>query len=118
MNWYMHVLQNYFKFDGRARRAEYWTFFLINVAISIALTLVGNVIGTTMLPNIYGLAVLIPGIAVAIRRMHDTGRSGWWLLIGLIPLLGWIAVIYFLAQDSEPGDNQYGPNPKTGVAFS
>jgi uncharacterized membrane protein YhaH (DUF805 family) len=71
----------------------------------------------SILGGIYGLAVLIPGLAVAVRRLHDTGRSGWWLLIGLVPLIGAIVLIVFMATDGEPGDNAYGPNPKFAPAL-
>ena len=71
----------------------------------------------SILSGIYGLAVLIPGLAVAVRRLHDTGRSGWWLLIGLVPLIGAIVLIVFMATDGEPGDNAYGPNPKFAPAL-
>jgi uncharacterized membrane protein YhaH (DUF805 family) len=113
VNWYLAVLQNYAGFSGRARRTEYWMFFLINFIIVVVLGLIGMAIKlSTILGGIYGLAVLIPSIAVGIRRLHDTGRSGWWLLIGLIPLVGTIILIVFLATEGQPGDNQYGPNPK------
>lgn len=122
MNYYIGVLKNYAVFGGRARRAEYWYFFLFNILVSIALAVVDGLTGTLspelgigLLGGIYALAVLIPGIAVAVRRLHDTGRTGWWVLIGLIPLIGAIVLIVFLAMDSTPGSNQYGPNPKTGV---
>jgi uncharacterized membrane protein YhaH (DUF805 family) len=119
MNWYLAVLKKYAEFKGRARRSEYWYFVLFNVIISIVLAIVDRVIGTHsaetgfgVLGGLYALAVLIPGIAVGVRRLHDTNRSGWWLLIGLIPCIGLIVLIVFTVQDSQPGDNQYGANPK------
>lgn len=112
MNWYIDVLKKYAVFSGRARRKEYWMFTLINIIISIILGVIDGMLGTAIIGMIYSLAVLIPCIAVSIRRLHDTGRSGWWLLIGLIPLIGLIVLIIFMVQDSESGDNQYGPNPK------
>lgn len=114
MNWYIEVLKKYAVFGGRARRQEYWMFFLFNILIAFVLGLVTRFIGSalgigTALSNpagtIYSLAVLVPGIAVAVRRMHDTGRSGWWILVP-------VANLVFLCLDSEDGDNQYGPNPK------
>jgi uncharacterized membrane protein YhaH (DUF805 family) len=119
MNWYLEVLKKYAVFSGRARRKEYWYFVLFNILISIGLTIVDMVIGTYndvmgvgVLYGLYSLAVLIPGIAVSVRRLHDTNRSGWWLLIGLVPLIGVIVLLVFVVSDSTPGGNQYGPNPK------
>lgn len=120
MNYYIEVLKKYAVFTGRAGRAEYWYFVLFNFLIGIAIGIVAAVIKSasndvldlSMLGSLYSLAVLCPGLAVAIRRLHDTDRSGWWLLIGLIPIIGWIVLIVFYVQDSQPGSNQYGPNPK------
>jgi uncharacterized membrane protein YhaH (DUF805 family) len=123
MNWYLEVLKKYADFNGRARRKEYWMFFLFNVIISIALLIVDGILGTSAVPGtigllgvVYLLALLIPGIAVAIRRLHDTGRSGWWILIGLVPFVGGIILIVFLVQDGTPGENQFGKNPKMVTA--
>lgn len=117
MNWYLDVLKKYAVFTGRARRKEYWMFVLFYLIIAFVLGIIDGVIGTVgLLYGLYALALLIPNIAVAVRRLHDTGRSGWFLLIGLIPLIGAIVLIVFFAQDSQPGDNQYGPNPKVGTA--
>lgn len=115
MNYYTDVLKKYAVFTGRATRKEYWMFFLINLVISIVLGLIErNVLGMQSAPisSLYSLAVLLPSIGVGIRRLHDTNRSGWWLLIALVPLVGAIVLIVFLATDSLPGENQYGPNPK------
>ncbi len=113
MNYYIEVLKKYTVFVGRARRKEYWMFFLFNILISIAISIVEAVLNTgSILGGIYGLAILLPAIGVSIRRLHDTNRSGWWLLISLVPLVGTIVLIVFLATDSQPGVNQYGPNPK------
>lgn len=117
MNWYLEVLRKYAVFSGRARRKEYWTFTLINILISIVIGFIDQLIGIKvlhigLLGLLYSLAVLIPSIAVGFRRLHDTGRSGWWVLIGLIPILGWLVLIIFTIQDSEPQENEYGPNPK------
>ncbi|MDY0250058.1 MAG: DUF805 domain-containing protein [Pseudomonas sp.] len=123
MNWYIEVLKKYAVFNGRARRKEYWFFILFNLIISIVLGVIDGVIGSVsaeagigLLGGIYSLAVLLPGLAVSVRRLHDTNRSGWWLLIGLIPLIGAIVLIVFLASDSKPEENQYGANPKLDVA--
>jgi uncharacterized membrane protein YhaH (DUF805 family) len=111
MNWYLDVLKKYAVFDGRARRQEFWMFALINFVISLILNLVLGMVGL-----IYALAVFLPTIGVGIRRLHDTGRSGWWLLIGLIPVVGFIVLLVFFVQDSQPGNNQYGSNPKNPAA--
>ncbi|WP_340123238.1 DUF805 domain-containing protein [Methylobacter svalbardensis] len=119
MNWYLEVLKKYAVFDGRARRKEYWFFFLFNIIISMILSAVDGLTGSFnpetgvgLLGGIYTIAVLIPSIAVSVRRLHDTGRSGWWLLIGLIPLIGTIICFVFMVQDSESSENEYGSNPK------
>ncbi|MFF5563887.1 DUF805 domain-containing protein [Streptomyces sp. NPDC012623] len=118
MNWYLDVLKKYAVFSGRARRKEYWMFVLINFVITVALGIIGNVIGADgVLNGIYSLAVLIPGLAVAVRRLHDTGRSGWWLLIGLVPLVGFIILIVFLAIEGERGANAHGENPKNAPTY-
>lgn len=123
MKWYVKVLKQYADFEGRARRKEYWMFFLINFIISMAIGFVSGFIGgmsgdpsmasiTMLPPMLYSLGVLLPSIAVGVRRLHDTNRSGWWLLIGLVPLIGAIVLIVFFVQDSQAGSNQYGENPK------
>ena len=123
MNWYLHVLKKYAVFKGRARRQEYWYFLLFNILISFALSMVDAMIGSPgaaegggLLGTVYSLAVLIPSIAVGVRRLHDIGKPGWWMLIGLIPLIGLLVLIYFFVQDSHPGSNEYGPNPKISEA--
>ncbi len=123
MNWYLEVLKKYAVFSGRARRKEYWFFVLFNIIISIVLAVIDGVTGSFsaeagmgLLGGIYTLAVLIPGIAVSVRRLHDTERSGWWLLIALVPLIGAIVLLVFMVQDSKPGQNQYGANPKEATA--
>lgn len=114
MNYYIAVLKKYAVFGGRARRAEYWYFVLFTIIISIALTLIGSLIGDgkNILAGIYGLAVLIPSLAVSVRRLHDVGKSGWMILICLIPLVGAIWLFVLTVLDSDPGANKYGPNPK------
>jgi len=119
MNWYLEVLNKYAVFEGRARRKEYWSFVLFNVLISIALgvidRLTGNVnleTGLGLLSGIYGLGVMIPGMAVSVRRLHDTDRSGWWLLITFVPVLGAIVFFYFMVIDGNSERNDYGPSPK------
>ena len=119
MNWYLTVLKKYAVFNGRAGRKEYWYFILFNIIISLILGFIDGIMGGFSveagigpLGAIYSLAILIPSLAVSVRRLHDTDRSGWWLLIGLIPLIGAIVLIIFMIQDGKPNDNQYGSNPK------
>ncbi len=118
MSWYLEVLKQYAVFSGRARRKEYWFFFLFNILIAFVLGVIDGLIGTFtetgvgILGTLYSLAVFIPGIAVSVRRLHDTNRSAWWLLIALIPLIGAIVLFIFMILDSTPGANQYGSNPK------
>jgi len=117
MNWYLEVLKKYAVFSGRARRKEYWYFVLFSIIVSIVLASIDAVIGSVgLLSGLYCLAVLIPSVAVFVRRLHDTDRSGWWIFIGLIPLVGFIVLLVFMALDSSPGDNQYGANPKGAAA--
>jgi uncharacterized membrane protein YhaH (DUF805 family) len=124
MQWYTDVLKKYVEFSGRARRKEFWMFALISTIISIVLSIIDRIIGTDfnngsngVLQSIYGLAVLLPSIAVGVRRMHDTNRSGWWVLINLLPCIGWIWFIVLAAQEGVAGDNQYGPDPKAAERY-
>lgn len=116
LDYFLSVVRTkYAEFNGRARRAEYWYFALVSLGISIALAIVGRVIGTTLLSSLYGLAVLVPGIAVGIRRLHDIDKSGWYLLVLLIPLAGFIWLLVLLCTEGTRGPNQYGPDPKSGL---
>jgi len=119
MNWYVEALKKYAVFSGRSRRKEYWFFVLFNILASIVLAMVDSATGSFnpetgmgTLGTVYALAVLLPSIAVSVRRLHDTGRSGWWLLLGLVPVIGAIVLLVFMVQDSKPGENEYGANPK------
>ena len=105
MNYYFKVLQKYATFSGRARRSEYWYFFLFNVIISIVLTLIGKMLGITFFSIIYRLAILIPSIAVGVRRMHDVGKSGWFLFI---PIYG----LVLACTEGDRSENEYGADPK------
>lgn len=117
MNWYLEVLKKYTEFSGRARREEYWMFVLFNLIIVFAISFVEGFIGSGgVIGGLYLLAVFLPALAVAIRRLHDTGRSGWWVLIGLIPVIGGIVFFVFMVLDSQPGENEYGENPKQVTA--
>ncbi|MFJ3903811.1 DUF805 domain-containing protein [Streptomyces sp. NPDC090025] len=118
MNWYIDVLKKYAVFNGRARRQEFWMFALFNILALIIVAVIDAALGTyPLLYAIYGLAVLLPGLGVTVRRLHDTGRSGWWILIDLIPLVGAIILIVFLATEGDAHDNAHGPNPKAAVAY-
>jgi uncharacterized membrane protein YhaH (DUF805 family) len=126
MNWYIDVLKKYAQFDGRARRKEYWMFALINFVIEFAYCIFVGVVAAVMSHSdnpgmaallfiplwIYALAILVPALAVSVRRLHDTGKSGWFILLGFVPIVGGIIVLVFMCQDSQPGPNEYGPNPK------
>jgi len=113
MNWYLDVLKNrYAQFEGRAHREEFWMYALINFLVSIAFSIVGWVIHLHFLGNLYALAVIIPNLALGARRLHDTNRSGWWQLIGLIPIVGWILLLIWFITDSDEGPNNFGPSPK------
>ena len=119
MDWYLEVLKKYAVFEGRAGRKEYWFFILFNVLISMALGyvdwLTGNInpeTGLGILSGIYALGVMIPGMAVSVRRLHDTDRSGWWLLITLVPVIGALVFFYFMVLESNPEANEYGPSPE------
>ncbi|GAA1119836.1 MULTISPECIES: DUF805 domain-containing protein [Kitasatospora] len=118
MDWYLAVLKNYAGFGGRARRKEYWMFALVNFAIYVVLAIVGSLLDTSLLTALYGLAVLVPSLAVTVRRLHDTGRPGLWILIGLVPLIGAIVLIVFAATEGQPEANSYGPNPKLSPAVA
>lgn len=118
MDWYLKVLKNYANFEGRARRKEYWMFLLFNIIIAIVLGIIDGVLGMRtssgfgVLGSLYSLAVLLPGIAVAARRLHDIGKSGWWQLIVFIPFIGAIVLIVWYATAGNGGSNQYGADPK------
>ncbi|HLO04753.1 MAG TPA: DUF805 domain-containing protein [Symbiobacteriaceae bacterium] len=114
MHWYLDVLKKYVVFEGRARRTEYWVFGLISAIISLLLSILDNALSLGFLGSLYSLAVLLPSLGVSVRRLHDTNRSGWWLLIGLVPVIGWIVLLVFMLIDSDPQANEYGPNPKYG----
>lgn len=112
-------LAKYVGFSGRARRSEYWYFFLFTFIVTLAATIVDVVLGTDaalggngVVGTVVSLALFLPSLAVGVRRLHDTDRSGWWMLIGLIPIIGWILLIVWYCTDTKPGDNKYGANPK------
>ena len=110
MGWYLKVLKKYAVFEGRARRLEYWMFTLGHVVIWVALLMVDPFGG--LLFSIYYLAVFLPALGVTIRRLHDIDRCAWWVLITLVPLIGFIGMLVFMATDGDPFENRYGPDPK------
>ncbi len=119
MSWYLKVLRQYADFGGRARRMEFWVFNVISMLIAIALVTVDAImgffnmtLGFGLLSGIYSLAVLLPGLGVSVRRLHDSNRSGWWFLLVFIPIIGGLALLVFMFLGSTPGDNRFGPNPK------
>ena len=124
MQYYLHVIKNYALFSGRARRSEYWYFILFNVIFAIVAMIIDRLIGDDFTVNtsagiiaepfgyLYALFVFVPGLAVSVRRLHDVGKSGWFFLIALIPIIGSIWLLVLFCTNGNPGDNQYGPNPK------
>ncbi len=120
MHWYTDVIRRYTDFDGRAGRPEFWWFALINVIISLVIWTVGialfGFLTGELLAILYGLATLLPALGVEIRRLHDTNKSGWWILISLIPMVGGIILIVFFALAGTQGSNRFGPDPATGMA--
>lgn len=137
MTWYFAALRKYAIFNGRSRRTEFWMFALINLLIVIGLGVVDFIYETPRLILIYGLAVLIPSLSVTVRRLHDTDRSGRWILISLVPVVGWLSLlffvglegrvrilsglipvigslvlVFFMGQEGKSERNQYGPDPK------
>jgi uncharacterized membrane protein YhaH (DUF805 family) len=131
MQWYLKVLKQYADFNGRARRTEYWMFTLFNVIAVVVLTLVDVLLGTAtatssgtgfsaslgLFSGLYSLAVLIPSLAVTVRRLHDQDKSGWFILLGLIPFVGGIIVLVFMCLEGTRGPNRFGPDPKQDAAI-
>ena len=106
-----HCLTNYATFSGRARRSEYWWFALFGFIVGVVASILDGILGTTVVYPLVALGLLLPSLAVGVRRLHDISRSGWWLLIGLVPLVGAILLIVWFCQDSH-GPNEHGPSPK------
>ena len=109
---------HYVKFDGRASRAAFWWWVLFAILVAIAANIIDAIIGIYLFSWLTSLALLLPGLSVSIRRLHDTNRTGWWILIGLIPLIGFIVLLIFYLEQGTPGPNEYGPPPPdaAGVA--
>lgn len=123
MNWYLKALRQYSDFSGRARRKEYWMFILFNLLVALVAMALDNVLGTSFefseinlgygyIYLAYALFTVIPSLSVAVRRLHDVGKSGWFYLISLIPLIGSIWLLVLFCTDGDSGDNKWGPNPK------
>lgn len=113
MDWYLKVVTNYFGFEGRARRTECWTFALVNIVIGLVLFAVDALIESGgLLSGIYNLAIFFPSLAVFIRRLHDIDKSGWWILFGIIPVIGPITLFVFSILEGNRGPNRFGPDPK------
>lgn len=118
MNWYVKCIKQYVDFNGRARRKEYWMFFLLNCVFAI----VANLLDLIVIPDgmdafnlLYSLFVLLPGLAVGARRLHDIGKSGYWLLIGFVPIVGVILLLVWACKEGEKNTNSYGSDPKTAA---
>ena len=119
MSWFLMAVKNYAGFTGRARRKEYWFFILFYLIFSIVLMFVDGATGSLnantgvgLFSGIFALAMFIPSLAVGVRRLHDTDRTGWWVLINFLPLIGFLIFLVFMVLDGTPGDNRYGPSPK------
>ncbi len=119
MNWFLIALKKYATFSGRSRRSEFWYFVLFYLIIFFVLAMVDGFTGSFnedsgvgLLSGLFTLGLLVPNLAVTVRRLHDTDRSGWWVLISFVPLVGQIVLIVFLAQNGQTGDNRFGPDPK------
>lgn len=118
MDWYFKVLRNYVGFSGRARRKEFWMFILVNIVLTGVLSILDKMLGLRiakdegLLTTIYGVLIFLPYWAVQFRRLHDTDRSAWWLLLLLIPIVGWLIILAFNCQNGTPGENKFGSDPK------
>jgi len=118
MNWYLEVLRKYTVFNGRSSRREYWMFFLFSFIFTVVAIVLDRVLGLTIesigygpIYLLYALGTLIPGIAVGVRRLHDTGRSGWYMLVSFIPCVGGIILLVLFATPGDVGENKYGTDP-------
>jgi uncharacterized membrane protein YhaH (DUF805 family) len=120
MDWYLKVLRQYADFEGRARRKEYWMYTLFNMLALLVAAILDGLLGLTRhgffgpVYGLYALATLIPGLALGVRRLHDVDRSGWWLLLAIIPLIGAIVLFVWAVTDGTRGSNQFGDDPKAG----
>ena len=118
MEWATLPLKRYAEFTGRSRRKEYWLFALMMLVAGIVVGMVEGMLGLSGTLGTYGplswlliAAIIVPSIAVGVRRFHDLGKSGWWMLVGLIPIVGGLVLLFFFVQEGDKGPNQYGPDP-------
>lgn len=112
MNYFLDpIVNNYANFNGRTGRKEFWMFILLNIIVSFVVGFVAGMFGLKIISTFYMLAVFIPGLAISVRRLHDTNHSGWLFLLNFIPIIGWLILFYFYILDSDSSDNLYGPNP-------
>jgi uncharacterized membrane protein YhaH (DUF805 family) len=134
MHWYVDVLKKYVEFNGRARRMEFWMFVLFQAIISVVLGWMDTLLGTEVkqtivagesvhvgfgvLRGLYTLATFLPSLALSVRRLHDTNKSGLWILIGIIPCIGQLILLLFYVKEGDKGSNQYGPDPIVGERAS
>lgn len=123
MHWYFDALRKYAAFTGRSRRAEYWVFFVINFVVYLAAAFLDVMAGTFskemgvgLASGVYALFVLLPSVSVSVRRLHDTNRSAWWLLLGFVPIIGPLVLFVIYCLEGTPGDNDYGGDPKAEAA--
>ena len=119
MEWMLMPYRRYAEFSGRSRRKEYWMYVLFNIIVAVVLSILEGVAGLSQMVGPYGpltalfvLGSLVPSIAVSIRRLHDTDRSGWWLLLALVPIIGSLVLLYFYILEGTRGQNEYGADPK------
>lgn len=116
MKWFIQAFKKYAVFNGRARRKEFWMYYLFLIIFMVVAAVIDAAMGSFVLSAVFMLATLVPTLSVYIRRLHDTGRSGWWIMISLIPLVGGLVLFYFLISDGGVEDNQYGESPKMVAA--
>ncbi len=124
MKYYLLAFKKYAQFSGRSNRSEYWYFVLFHIIFAIVALILDTMIGSSFAGSPYGfvyllyiLAAFLPGLAVSVRRLHDTNKSGWWILIALIPLIGSIWLIVYMATEGTKGENKYGPDPNGNLTF-
>lgn len=118
MNWFIDAFKNALNFSGRSSRKAYWMFFLFCMIGGFVVGLIDGVLGTTVLSGLYGLVIFLPSLALTVRRLHDTDRSGWWCLIGLVPILGGLALLVLMILEGTHGDNRFGADPRALLPHS
>lgn len=117
MQWFIDPIKNqYADFTGRTTRKAFWMFVLFYLLLNVAISIVTGVVGLEEVGLLFSLAVLLPAVAITARRLHDIGKSGWWQLVGFVPIIGWIIVIVWNAMPGQDGANTYGPDPREAAA--